>query len=162
MVPPPELRDDLVVRKRMSDLGSASLPQLVLARLITSGVLERHLRRVRARQRVRRDAMLDALRTHLPWAQVHGVAAGLHLIVTFPPGRRFADDRVLAERAQDAGVLVQPLSMHRVRPGPPGLVLGYAAHPPDRIREAIARLGASLGNTERDPSQSVSTSMAPP
>jgi GntR family transcriptional regulator / MocR family aminotransferase len=39
---------------------------------------------------------------------------------------------------------VQPLSWHRMRPGPPGLVLGYAAHSPDRIREAIARLGASL------------------
>ncbi len=141
MVPPPDLRDDLVAHKRVTDLGNAALPQLVLARLITSGELERHLRRVRARQRVRRDAMLDALRTHLPGAEVHGVAAGLHMVVTFPPG---LDDRDLAERARDAGVLVQPLSMHRVRPGPPGLVLGYAAHSPDRIREAIARLGASL------------------
>jgi GntR family transcriptional regulator / MocR family aminotransferase len=141
MVPPPDLRDDLATAKQMSDLGNAALPQLVLARLIMSGELERHLRRVRVRQRARRDAMLDALRTHLPQATVHGVAAGLHLLVTFPDG---VDDHILAERAMEAGVLVQPLSWHRVRPGPPGLVLGYAAHPPDRIREAIARLGASL------------------
>jgi GntR family transcriptional regulator/MocR family aminotransferase len=39
-------------------------------------------------------------------------------------------------------VLVHPLSTHRITPGPPGLVLGYAAQAPDRIREAVARLGA--------------------
>jgi GntR family transcriptional regulator/MocR family aminotransferase len=141
VVPPRSLRDEVVTLKQMSDLGNAALPQLVLARLITSGELDRHLRRVRARQRVRRDAMLAALRAHLPTARVHGVAAGLHLLVTFPDG---TDDQALAERARAAGVLVQPLSWHRMRPGPPGLVLGYAAHSPDRIREAIARLGASL------------------
>ena len=144
VVAPAGLRDELVARKAMTDLGNAALGQLVLAHLIASGELERHLRRVRSRQRARRDAMLDALRVHLPGATVHGVAAGLHLLVTFP-GR--ADDRRLAERAWEAGVLVQPLSWHRVAAGPPGLVLGYAAHPPDRIREAVARLGASLRRT---------------
>lgn len=138
MIVPPGLRAELVTRKYMSDLGNAALPQLVLARLMTSGELERHLRRVRVRQRRRRDAMLAALRDHLPAATVHGVAAGLHLLVTLPEG---LDDVVLAARASEAGVLVQPLSRHRVGAGPPGLVLGYAAHPPDRIREAVALLG---------------------
>ncbi|NMH82524.1 PLP-dependent aminotransferase family protein [Pseudonocardia xinjiangensis] len=140
VVAPRALQPELVARKRMTDLGNAALPQLVLAQLIASGELERHLRRVRTRQRARRDAMLAALRHHLPDARIHGVAAGLHLLVTFPPG---LDDRVLAERARDSGVLVQPLSWHRVADGPPGLVLGYAAHPPGRIHDAIARLGAS-------------------
>jgi GntR family transcriptional regulator/MocR family aminotransferase len=125
----------------MTDLGNPALPQLVLAQLIASGELERHLRRVRTRQRARRDAMLDALRHHLPDARLQGVAAGLHLVVTFPPG---ADDREFAERARDAGALVQPLSWHRVGAGPPGLVLGYAAHSTDRIRDSVARLGASM------------------
>jgi GntR family transcriptional regulator/MocR family aminotransferase len=141
LVAPRALQPELARRKRMTDLGNAALPQLVLAQLIASGELERHLRRVRPRQRARRDAMLDALRRRLPDARVQGVAAGLHLLVTFPPG---ADDRELAERARDAGVLVQPLSWHRVGDGPPGLVLGYAAHSPDRIRDAVARLGASM------------------
>ena len=141
LIAPRGLQADLGAAKRLSDLGNPALPQLVLARLIASGELERHLRRVRSRQRARRDAMIDALRTHLPQGRVHGVAAGLHLLVTFPPD---VDDRDLAERARAAGVLVQPLSRHRIAAGPPGLVLGYAAHPPDRIREAVARLGASL------------------
>jgi GntR family transcriptional regulator/MocR family aminotransferase len=54
------------------------------------------------------------------------------------------DDVVLAERVAASGVLVQPLSWHRRRAGPPGLVIGYAAHPPDRLTEAAARIGGAL------------------
>jgi GntR family transcriptional regulator/MocR family aminotransferase len=148
MIVPAALRDAVVTQKYMSDLGNAALPQLVLAELMASGELERHLRRVRARQRRRRDAMLAALREHLPGATVHGVAAGLHLLVTFPDGAALDgaafDDVALADRASAAGVVVHPLSRHRSAPGRPGLVLGYAAHPPDRIRDAIALLGKAL------------------
>ncbi|ODU26237.1 MAG: GntR family transcriptional regulator [Pseudonocardia sp. SCN 72-51] len=112
-----------------------ALPQLVFARLLESGALERHLRRVRVRQRARRDAMLAALAEHLPAAEVHGVAAGLHLMVTVD-----GDDVALAAAAAADGVLVQSLSQHRIAPGLPGLVLGYAAQSPDRIRRAVALL----------------------
>jgi hypothetical protein len=58
------------------------------------------------------------------------------------PGHAHAD---LTERIHRAGVLVHPLSWHRQRPGPPGLVLGYAAHPPDQLREAARRIARVLG-----------------
>lgn len=151
---PEALREPVAHLKWMSDLGNAALPQLVLARLIATGELERHVRRVRPRQRARRDAMLAALAEHLPAARVHGIAAGMHLLVTLPlidlPGG--GEDRELAARAREAGVLVQPLSQHRVAPGPPGLVLGYGAQTPDRIRHGIARLAATLSTApERRP-----------
>lgn len=136
IVAPAALRPALVRAKYMADLGNPVLDQLVFARFLSSGEFERHVRRVRIRQRARRDAMLDALREHLPHAEVLGVAAGLHLLVTLPG----SDDVALATEADAAGVLVHPLSTHRIAPGPPGLVLGYAAQAPDRIREAIARL----------------------
>jgi GntR family transcriptional regulator/MocR family aminotransferase len=41
-------------------------------------------------------------------------------------------------------VLVHPLSWHRQRPGPPGLVLGYAAHTPDQLREAARRIARAV------------------
>jgi len=50
----------------------------------------------------------------------------------------------LAEAILRAGVLVQPLSWHRQRPGTPGFVLGYAAHTPDRLHEAARRIGQAL------------------
>ena len=145
VVAPATLRAALTRAKYMADLGNPVLDQLVFARFLASGEFERHVRRVRIRQRARRDAMLGALREHLPHAQVLGVAAGLHLLVTLPG----SDDVALAAEADAAGVLVHPLSTHRITPGPPGLVLGYAAQAPDRIREAIARLGTAVGSASR-------------
>jgi GntR family transcriptional regulator/MocR family aminotransferase len=135
LVPPRTLHAELLVAKHASDLGCPVLPQLVLAELIESGAVERHVRLTRARHRARRDALLSALRGGLPEAKVQGIAAGLHLLVTLP-GRY--DDVELATRIASAGVVVHPLTWHRMLDGPPGLVLGYAAHPPDRLREAAA------------------------
>jgi GntR family transcriptional regulator/MocR family aminotransferase len=142
LVPPARLHADLVEAKHAADLGSPALPQLVLARLIATGELEQHIRTVRKRQRSRRDALLGALRERLPEARVQGVPAGLHLLITFPA--LALDDIDLAERIHRAGVLVHPLSWHRQRPGPPGLVLGYAAHTPDQLREAARRIARAV------------------
>ena len=142
LIPPSRLHADLVEAKHASDLGSPALPQLVLARLIASGELEQHIRLVRKRQRSRRDALLRALHEHLPAARVQGIAAGLHLLITFPG--RTGPDTDLAEAILRAGVLVHPLSWHRHRPGVPGIVLGYAAHTPDQLREAVRRIARVL------------------
>ena len=142
LVPPRRLHADLVAAKRAADLGSPALPQLVLAQLIASGEMERHIRLVRKRQRARRDALFGALHDHLPEARVRGVAAGLHLLVTFGAGDLAVDDAELADRIHRAGVLVHPLSWHRQRPGAPGLVLGYAVHTPDQLREAARRIAS--------------------
>ncbi len=137
---PPRLREDVLEEKRYADLGNPILPQLVLARLMRSGELERHLRLLRRSHRRRRDAMIAAIRTHLPEATVHGAAAGLHLMLTLPP-QRGCTDAELAAAALERGVKVQPLSWHARLPGPPGLVLGYAAVPVGEIAEGVAVLG---------------------
>ncbi|MEV0989103.1 PLP-dependent aminotransferase family protein [Streptomyces sp. NPDC049949] len=139
---PPRLREAVIAAKRYADLGNPVLPQLVLARLMDSGELERHLRFVRRRHRRRRDAMLRAVAAHLPGARVHGAAAGLHLMVTFD-GAAF-EDTALAAEALALGVKAHPLSWHRIRPGAPGLVLGYAASPPGELEEGVALLGRAL------------------
>ncbi len=149
LIPPARLHADLVAAKHASDLGSPALPQLVLAQLIASGELDRHVRQVRARQRGRRDTLLAALREQLPGARVQGVPAGLHLLITFPdlpagPDDTGPDDTELASRLQQDGVLVHPLSWHRVASGPPGVVLGYAAHSPDQLRDAAGRIARAV------------------
>jgi GntR family transcriptional regulator/MocR family aminotransferase len=144
LVAPRRLQADLITAKHAADLGSPALPQLVLAQLIATGELERHTRLARKRQRGRRDALLAALRERLPAARVQGVAAGLHLLITFPASLGDIDDAALAGRLAADGVLVHPLSMHRQRPGPPGLVLGYAAHSPAQLRDAAARIAGAV------------------
>jgi GntR family transcriptional regulator/MocR family aminotransferase len=146
LVPPARLRAALAEAKHASDLGNPALPQLVLAHLIATGQLARHIRLARARQRDRRDALLGALREYLPQARVQGVAAGLHLLITFPETSGPPGDADLARQIQQAGVLAHPLSLHRLRPGPPGLVLGYAAHPPGQLREAAGRIAAAVNS----------------
>ncbi|WP_405651236.1 PLP-dependent aminotransferase family protein [Streptomyces sp. RK9] len=141
LLAPRRYRDALVDAKRFADLGNAALPQLVLAHLMESGELERHLRFLRRRHRGRRDAMIAALADRLPAAVVHGAAAGLHLTVTLEPG---CDDVALAATALEHGVKVQPLSWHAQRPGRPGLVLGYAASTPSDIREGVSVLEGLL------------------
>jgi GntR family transcriptional regulator/MocR family aminotransferase len=141
---PQRYRHALVAAKRNADLGNAALPQLVLAQLMASGELERHLRLLRRRHVRRRDAMIEAIGTHLPGAVVHGAAAGLHLMVTFDD--RFPDVD-LAAAALALGTKVQPLSWHARLPHPPGLVLGYAANPRADIQEGVTVLAAALRRT---------------
>jgi GntR family transcriptional regulator / MocR family aminotransferase len=142
---PATLHEAVVAAKRYEDLGNAVLPQLVLARLMASGDLERHLRLLRKRHIRRRDAMIQAIRAHLPAARVHGAAAGLHLTLTFPAPLA---DVELAAAALASGVKVQPLSWHRQAPGEPGLVLGYAARTQTEIHEGVAVLGRIADHTE--------------
>lgn len=139
LIAPGGWHGDLVRRRWATDLGSPALPQLALADLITSGVLERQLRSLRLRHRARRDAAIAAIGRHLPGARVEGIAAGLHLVVLLPDS---VDDSLLSVHAREAGLAVQPLSELRSAPGRPGLVIGYGPHPPARLEEAIRTLGA--------------------
>ncbi|MFE6054382.1 PLP-dependent aminotransferase family protein [Kitasatospora sp. NPDC056446] len=141
---PDRLRDAVLDAKRFADLGNPALPQLVLARLMETGELERHLRLLRRRHRRRRDAMTAAIRAHLPGATVHGAAAGLHLMLTLPEGMGCTDTE-LAAAALARGVKTHPLSWHARLPYRPGLVLGYAAGSPPEIAEGIAVLGGLVG-----------------
>lgn len=138
MVVPDELRADVVHRRWATDLGSPVVPQLVLAELLRSGALERHLRAMRVRHRRRRDAAVAAVERYLPGCRLQGIAAGVHLLVRLPPA---VDDVAVCVAAAERGVRVHPLSALRFTPGEPGLVLGYAAHPPRRMEEAIGVLG---------------------
>jgi GntR family transcriptional regulator/MocR family aminotransferase len=81
--------------------------------------------------------MITALRTRIPEAQIHGAAAGLHLLITFDAG---LSDTALAAAALERGVKTQPLSWHTQQANRPGLVLGYAANTPTQIATAITKV----------------------
>jgi GntR family transcriptional regulator/MocR family aminotransferase len=137
--------------KAAADLGGPLLEQLAFADLVASGGYDRHLRRVRRSQRRSRDALVAALARELPDATVSGIAAGLHLVIELPSG---VDDVALVAAARANGLGPIALSSTRLGPpGPPGLVLGYAAHPPDQLAVAVARL-AALVKTRLEPGSS--------
>lgn len=128
--------------KTNADLGSATLPQLTLVRMLATGAYERHLRAMRAHYRARRDAVVEALAEHLPAARVHGVAAGIHLYVELPPG---SDESATVRRAAALGVRVEPMAdLRAFATGPPAVIIGYAGLSPDRLREAVRLLARSV------------------
>jgi GntR family transcriptional regulator / MocR family aminotransferase len=80
---------------------------LTMADFIASGHYDRHVRRMRARYRRRRDALVDAL-SGLD-VGIRGLPAGLHLLLALPDG---AEHRVL-RMAAEAGVALAGLSRLR-------------------------------------------------
>ena len=130
------------VHAAMVDSGSrpAVLPQLALAELIDSGGYDRHVRRSRAEYRSRRERLLAALpETVVP----HGIAAGLHLLLTLPDGGPTETEVLAACRRRAIGL--EGLSRYWLDDGRPGGVLiGYAAPPKHAFAGATQALVEAL------------------
>jgi GntR family transcriptional regulator/MocR family aminotransferase len=142
LVLPPFLFDSTVKRKRLTDLGCSPLPQAAFARLLRGGGYDRHLRRARASYRRRRDALLSTAAELLPSWQPIGVAAGLHVVLRLPGS---LDDSVVSQRLAEHGIHVPALSEYSRLGTYPGLVIGYAATTPDRLRDAVREIAAIAG-----------------
>jgi len=142
LVLPPFLYDSAVRRKHLTDLGCSPLPQAAFARLLRGGGYDRHLRRARSSYRRRRDSLLSALSAFLPSWQPIGVAAGLHVVLRLPDS---LDDSVVSQRLAEHGIHVPALSEYSRLGTYPGLVVGYAALTPDRLRSAVREIAAIAG-----------------
>ncbi len=133
---PTELVSALATAKNATDRGSASIEQLAFADFLARGDFDHHLRRMRPIYRARRDALLDALRRHLPDFRPVGASAGLHVVAWLPPG---VDEAGLIERAAALGVAIDGVApYHAVSPDPPGgLLFGYGTLTEAEIEEGI-------------------------
>jgi len=122
------------------DQNPPSIPQLAVAEFIDAGHLARHLSRMRSLYRKRHDTLKEGLESELDGnVDVAGTTTGLHLIVHLPEG---VDDRVLADEAENHGLVVHPLSsFHRDSDREkPGLVLGFGAYNRPALEKAVGRL----------------------
>jgi GntR family transcriptional regulator/MocR family aminotransferase len=145
LVLPSWLLGPVIEAKTLDDLGSPTLEQLALARLIDSASYDRHLRKARRRNRDRRDALIAAVARYLPDAHVSGISAGLHALVRLPVS---FDSQRLMELAMKRSVGVYPLATHMIDPprDTDALILGYAGLSEPAIEEGIRRLGEVLSN----------------
>lgn len=144
-VAPPSTARRLREHRANSDLGAPVLEQYALTEFLRGGGYDRHLRTMRRRYRVRRDALVEALEAHLPDATVHGVSAGIHLYVELPAG---CDEDEVVARAAREGVAVTGArtmwSAERAGDAPPALVLGYAGLSETRLVKAAELLGRAV------------------
>ena len=143
VIAPQPLVPAFTAAKWMSDRHTATLEQRTLAEFISSGMYERHLRRVRRRNAARRHALLEAIRAHLgDRVEVTGDGAGAHVVLW--PRHRIAERTVIAAAAA-RGVGVYGIAPYFLRrPARPGILLGYARMQEAAIREGIGRLAEVL------------------
>ncbi|HTD75508.1 MAG TPA: PLP-dependent aminotransferase family protein [Steroidobacteraceae bacterium] len=143
LVVPKPLIPAFASAKWLCDRHTATLEQETLAEFITSGLYERHLRRVRRRNAARRAALREAIGKHLSdRVEVTGYGAGAH--VALWPRVRIVESAVIAKAAA-LGVAVYGISPYflttRRRSG---LMLGYSRMKESDIREGVRRLSEVL------------------
>jgi GntR family transcriptional regulator/MocR family aminotransferase len=129
------------VRERI-DRGNSALEQLVLAEFISSGALDRHVRRMRGEYRGRRDYLVKVLARDVPAVAVTGIAAGIQALVTLPGE---AEARAVLSLAKRHGLLLHTLTDYWHDPSadhPHALVVGYGRPPGNAFRPAVSELAA--------------------
>ncbi|MFE0946766.1 MocR-like pyridoxine biosynthesis transcription factor PdxR [Streptomyces mutabilis] len=144
---PEWLADDVVERKRTTDLGHPALDQALFARFVERGEYDRQLRLCQRAYRERRDVLVAALAEHFPGSRVSGIAAGLHAIATLP--ERYGPEERFLARVAEAGVAVRSLAQygHGASDGAGKavrLVLGYAHLTPGRIRTGVEWMAKAM------------------
>jgi GntR family transcriptional regulator/MocR family aminotransferase len=140
---PPALAAAVAAEKRISDRGSSTLDQLVLAALLESGRYDRHLRRMRAVYASRRTRLIAALTRHAPGVRLTGLAAGFHAVAHLPAA---ADEQAVVAAARERRVGLYGMGNFRAaRPaGPPQLVLGFGQVGERAIEPGIAAVADLL------------------
>ncbi len=132
------------------------LQQAALAEFIEGGHYAAHIRRMRLLYGARRNFLIGLVERWLgrEWLHPLDSAAGLHLILNFPPG---LDDVAVARRAREKGVLARPLSRYYSSNPARGLLLGFASVPEAQMVPAFETL---VGCIRDEMHQGLATEMA--
>jgi GntR family transcriptional regulator/MocR family aminotransferase len=143
LIAPKSLVAAFTAAKWLCDRHTATLEQETLAEFISTGMYERHLRRVRRRNSDNRAVLLDSVREHLgERVEMTGDGAGAH-VVLWPCGPISETEAI--QRAAVAGVGIYGISGYFLgRPKRTGLMLGYSQMKRDEIREGFRRLSNVL------------------
>ena len=115
-----------------------------LVALMQAGALRRHIASSHRTYAARRDRFARSCRQLLPDNRLHGIDAGLHVVLTLCPG---SDDVAVTKALRTAGVACAPLSHYfdeaTVAPVH-GLVCGYSRLPETQAADAVAIIAKVL------------------
>ena len=142
LIAPPSLRRQLRAAAYVASCFAQWPAQSALASLIDSGLLARHIRRMRRIYAERHDLILRTLTARFAeWLDPVPSVTGMHLTARLRSGR-VTEERDLARRALARGVRFDRLSKYCASAPQSGLVLGYGAIGSGKIEEALRRLRA--------------------
>ncbi|AMK30792.1 PLP-dependent aminotransferase family protein [Pseudomonas mosselii] len=140
---PPAVLQAACVAKHLSDWHSPSLQQWALARFISEGHLNKHIRRCHEVYSARRERILTRLGGDLaPWFDAVPASAGFHLSALAKPG---VDVELLINLARKVEVGLYSLApFFSEAPVRPGLLFGFGAIELLDIDPALDRVGDTL------------------
>ena len=148
MALPDDLVDPVIDAAGGSQFYVDAINQLTMAEFITSGQYDRHIRKMRARYRRRRDTIVEALAGFD--VGISGLAAGVNVLLTLPDG----SEHEVLRRAGEADIALQGLSRMRHplagSDNRDGVIVGFAApseHAFPAAVEALCRVLAASGLT---------------
>lgn len=143
LVVPSSLTPACLAAREALDLFSPTLYQLALADFLREGHFARHLARMRAAYRRRREALLGGLARYCRgYLSVHNADAGLHVAAFLEPPIVDGD---VVRRMAACGLTATPLSScYEGRVRRHGLLLGFAGSPEDVLWQATRTLGKVL------------------
>jgi len=143
LIPPHALVPAFTAAKWISDLQSAALEQQTLAEFIAAGLYERHLRRLRRRNALRRKALLDAIATHLgDRVEITGDGSGAHVVLW--PRKPASEQEIVAEAARRGVGIYGIAHCYLNRPARSAFMLGYARLNEREIEQGIRLLAEVL------------------
>ncbi len=125
--------------KALNDRQTALTDQLILTDFIKEGYFHRHLRKMRGIYNSRLQCLLNELDTHLSdFLSFTDPSAGMHLAAHF---RQPVDEARLLQLAADKGLVLPSLREYTFGSyDRPGVLLGYAGFPEEKIRKAVRAL----------------------
>ncbi|MFP3918773.1 PLP-dependent aminotransferase family protein [Lysinibacillus telephonicus] len=130
--------------KWFSDLHTPSMDQLILARFIEEGHLERHIMKMKKIYKKRRDFLIHCLKTTFSNnIKICGYSTGLHLIVEWKECH-FSKD--LLDEIEVFGVKIYPVEDHAIEKGKHKnrIILGFGHLTNGEIEEGITRLNQAM------------------
>ncbi|MDQ2841883.1 MAG: PLP-dependent aminotransferase family protein [Acidobacteriota bacterium] len=139
MVIPSDLVDRFAAVRRATDLCPPHFFQTVLADFIDQGHYARHIRKTRLLYNQRRSALVDAIRREFDGSmEILGAEAGMHLVVTLPPGLA---DKEISARAAGEKLWIWPLSSAYIgKNARQGFILGFGSTRPEEMAQKVRHL----------------------
>jgi 2-aminoadipate transaminase len=156
VIAPPELCSKLLQAKQAADLHTPGFNQRVVHEVIRHGFLRDHVPTIRARYKLQRDAMRDALQAHMPpgchWAVPTG---GMFFWLTLPAG---IDTAALLPRAVERGMAYVPgAAFYADAPQHNTLRLSFVTVAPGQITRGIELLAHALKDSLKESAPKDST-----
>jgi 2-aminoadipate transaminase len=146
----PGVQEVLLHAKQPSDLHTGMAQQMATYEVARNGFVDRHVEKIRAFYRERRDVMLRSIEEHFPSdAHYTRPAGGLFVWAELRPD---IDTRELLLDAVEARVAFVPgQGFHPDFSGSNTMRLNFSNVPPDQLREGVRRLGQAIRHaSQRD------------